>query len=363
MSNISNLKSDRFQGKYFDGKSSQPQQVEVVFGRDYGKLNFQNENLEMAWTLRDISCENYGDLVEIRQKENSGEVLIVEDGFFKAYLFDYLRKMNKLSVYQMLINMHFSKHLFLAVAILAVIVLGYFFAVPFIAEKSVVLIPETFDKKIGDSFMNEFVLNNEQDTSKTLLLNEFAEELNLNNHQELHFTVINSSIVNAFALPNGEIVVYTGILEKMDNYTELAGLIGHEVSHVNNRHSVKMLCRNLAGYVFISALFSDVNGIVTVIAENAHNLNTLSYSRAFESEADEQAVYLMMQNRIDPQGIVSLFEILEKQSEHNSQFLEFVQTHPLTSHRIEKIQKMSAENDFSYHINPKLKLLFEKIKG
>ena len=350
-------------GKYFDGKSSQPQKVEVFLDSSSDELNFRNANIEKIWLLREITYENYGNFIEIRQQESSSEFLSVDDNDFKKYLINYLRKQDKLSLYQKLIHLNFAKHLVIAATILAVIVLGYFFAVPFIAEKSVALIPETFDDKLGDSFVGEFILMNKQDTAKTLLLNEFAEEMELNNTKKLHFRVINSSTVNAFALPNGEIVIYTGILEKMDDYTQLAGLIGHEVSHVNNRHSMKMLCKNLAGYIFISALFADVNGIVAVLAENAHGLNTLSYSRSFETEADEQAVYLMAQNHIDAQGVLSLFEIIGEESKYEEyNFFEFAQTHPLTSHRIEKIQQIISSNDFSSHSNSKLKSLFEKMK-
>ena len=350
-------------GKYFDGKSSQPQIVEVLFDGDFDELNFRNDNLEIIWYLKKIKYENYGNLIEIRQEEGATEFLTVDNKYFKEQLFYYLRKKDKMSVYQKLINLKLGGHLAIAAAILAVIVLGYLFAVPYIAEKSVALIPETFDDKLGDSFIGEFILKNKQDTVKTLLLNEFAQEIDLNNTKELNFRVIKSSTVNAFALPNGEIVIFTGLLEKLNDYTELAGLIGHEAVHVNNRHSMKMLCKNLAGYIVISALFSDVNGIITVIAQNAHNLNTLSYSRSFETEADEQAVYLMAQNNINPQGILSLFEILDEETKYEeSNFFEFAQTHPLTSHRVEKIQKIISKNNFPCYSNLKLKLLFEKMK-
>jgi len=350
-------------GKYFDGKSSQPQKVGVFFDGDFDELSFRNADIDKTWYLRKIVYENCGNLIEIRTKEGENEFLVVDDEEFKKHLLNYLRKRDKLSVYQKLIHLKLGGHLAIAAAILAVIVLGYFFAVPYIAEKSVALIPETFDDKLGDSFIGEFILKNKQDTAKTLLLNEFAQEMNLNNTKKLNFRVINSSMVNAFALPNGEIVIFTGLLEKIDDYTELAGLIGHEVAHVNNRHSMKMLCRNLAGYIFVSALFADVNGIITVIAQNAHNLNTLSYSRTFETEADKQAVYLMAQNNIDPQGVLSLFKVIDEESKFDEyKFFEFAQTHPLTSHRMEKIQKIISENDFSYHDNQKLKSLFEKMK-
>jgi Zn-dependent protease with chaperone function len=349
-------------GKYFDGKSSQSQIVKVDFDCRLDELSLQNYNFKAVWRLQDVICESCGNCVEIRKKDSSDEYLSIDDREFRERLFGYLLETRRLSVYQRLVGLSFRKHLLIAAAILAVIVLGYFFAVPYIAEKSVAIIPETFDEKLGDSFISEFALMKEQDVEKTLLLNEFAQELKLNNHRNLHFRVINSPTVNAFALPNGEIIIYTGILEKMDNYTELAGLIGHEATHVNNRHSMKMLCRNLAGYIFVSALFSDVNGIVTVIAENAHSLNTLSYSRTFESEADEQAVYLMLQNRINPQGIVSLFEMLDTEAGYDNRFLEYVQTHPLTAHRIEKIQQIITENNASYTDNPKLKSLFLEMK-
>ena len=350
-------------GKYFDGQSSQPQPVEVTFDSYFEELNFKNGNVEISWLLRKISYENYGNFIEIKQEKEASEFLTIEDAKFKAQLFDYLQKKDKLSIYQQLINLNFGKHLALAAAILAILALGYRFGVPYIAEKSVALIPEIVDEKIGDGFVGKFMLENKQDSVKTLLLNEFATEMNLNNHRNLNFRVITSSTVNAFALPNGEIVIFTGILEKMNNYTELAGLIGHEVSHVNNRHSMKMLCKNLAGYLLISALLSDANGVISVIAENAHNLNALSYSRTFEYEADEQAVQLMTQNNIDPQGVLSLFKIITDESNSEKhQLWEFTQTHPFTSHRIEKIQKIISENDYTYYNNPNLEKLFEKMK-
>jgi len=350
-------------GKYFDGKSSQSQIVEVLFDGGFDELKFYNQNLKKIWFLKGIVYENYGNVIEIRQEERSSEFLTVDNKEFKEQLINYLRKQDKLSVYQKLIHLKLGTHLAIAAAILAVIVLGYLFAVPYIAEKSVALIPETFDDKLGDGFIGEFVLQNKQDTAKTLLLNEFAQEINLDNTKKLHFRVIQSSTVNAFALPNGEIVIFTGLLEKMNDYTELAGLIGHEVAHVNNRHSMKMLCKNLAGYIVISALFSDVNGIVTVLAQNAHNLNTLSYSRSFETEADEQAVYLMAENNINPQGVLSLFKILDEETKsEESSYFEFAQTHPLTSHRIEKIEKIISTNNFSYKNHPELESLFKEMK-
>jgi predicted Zn-dependent protease len=192
-------------------------------------------------------------------------------------------------------------------------------------------------------------------------LNEFARQLTLNNTRDLRFFVVESNVVNAFALPNGNIIIYTGILNKMENSGELAGLIGHEVSHVNNRHSVKTLCRNLAGYLILSALLGDVNGITAIIAENAHNLQNLSYSRQFEREADEQGTAILIQNQIDPQGMTQLFTRLEEE-ENAFAVPEFISTHPLTQDRIAKINRYIENEVYQTENHPLLDELFQSLK-
>jgi predicted Zn-dependent protease len=198
---------------------------------------------------------------------------------------------------------------------------------------------------------------------KSEAVKEFARNIEFNNTKELNFTVINSKIINAFALPDGNIFIFTGLIDKLENYEELAALMGHEVSHVNNRHSIKMLCRNLAGYIFISAIFTDVNGIVSVIADNAHNLQNLSYSRKFENEADKHGTIILMQNKINPFGMISLFTRLQEEEHASSVIPEFLQTHDVTSARINNINNFIEENNYTEEYNPALNRLFEEIKA
>jgi len=171
--------------------------------------------------------------------------------------------------------------------------------------------------------------------------------------------VVDSDIVNAFALPDGNIVIYTGLLNRMENYEELAGLIGHEATHVNQRHSLKMLCKNLAGYIFISTLLNDVNGIMAVIVDNAHNLNILSYSRNYEREADREGTDLMIQNSINPYGMIKLFERLEEDSKLT--IPELISSHPITDERIQYIQAHISTKEYEERHNDVLSSLFERL--
>ncbi|WP_446914219.1 M48 family metalloprotease, partial [Klebsiella pneumoniae] len=83
--------------------------------------------------------------------------------------------------------------------------------------------------------------------------------------------------VNAFAVPGGFIVVHDAILDEMEHHEELAGLLGHEIGHVQLRHSTKAIARSLSYYMLLSLLFGDVSGIAAVIVDNASTLNNLEY--------------------------------------------------------------------------------------
>jgi predicted Zn-dependent protease len=147
----------------------------------------------------------------------------------------------------------------------------------------------------------------------------------------------------------------------MKSADELAALIGHEASHINNRHTTKMLCRNLAGYLVVSLLFTDVNGVMAVLAENAQQLHSLSYSRKFEQEADEHGLKILMNNKINPEGMIGLFEQLDKEKEESAP--EIFSTHPLTKERVRNMKKIISGSVYEVKKHDKLNAIFEKIKS
>ena len=349
---------------YFDGITSTPCPVELMLEERINELRFNLSDGSLAiWHLRDVHYEIYGNLMEIRHVSNPMALLKVNDKAFKDDFIAHLKRKMNISRYQRIIDWGFKAHLTIAVSILALIVLGYIFVVPYIAEKSATLIPESFDDYLGKTFMLDYLTRNTVDSAKTAVLNDFANQLELDNTKQLRFTVVNSDIVNAFALPDGSVVIFTGILDKMENYDELAGLIGHEVSHINGRHSVKMLCRNLAGYLFISAILTDVNGIMAIISENAHNLQSLAYSRRFENEADEQGTFLMIRNKINPLGMVQLFSRLQDEEKNgkNIHIPEFMSSHPVTEERKNNIKQIIENKPYKEISNLELERLFRQL--
>lgn len=348
--------------KYFDGQSSIVQQVNVVFRDTLGELALRSElgNISV-WRLEDLYFDQYDSSIEVRNRHYSGAILKIDDSAFIEGFYIAMKQHKRVDIHSRLLSLGFLKIVAIAMGLLGLIVVAYFYVLPPIAEKSAALLPESVDTEIGEMFMGAFLHDNLIDTSKSKYLSEFAAELNLKNDRPLKFLVVNSSEVNAFAVPSGQIVVFSGILNDMKSSDELAALLGHEASHVNQRHSIKMLCRNLAGYMVVSLLFSDVNGVMAVLAENAQQLHSLSYSRAFEQEADELGLKILMDNKINPNGMVQLFAQLEKESKMS--IPQIISTHPLTEERKGNMRRIIAATHYEVSANEKLEWIFEQLKN
>ena len=351
----------RTTARYFDGISSIPQKVELLFDEATCIFHFEIPVIGYTqWATDEIVIEPFETVLNIHYKQDTSRFIKLNDAEFINQLNLYLKEKGKLSWYQRVIHLGFKVHLAIAITTIIAIALAYSFLIPLMAEKAVVLIPERFDNEIGQTFYADYVLLHSIDSAKTATLQQFANQLNMHNNKVLHFTVIKSNEVNAFSLPDGNVVVFTGIIESMKDYDELTGLIGHEVSHINFRHSMKMICRDLSGSIFISVMLNDANGVMSRIGQGVHNLASLSYSRKFEQQADLEGLNLMIDNHINPVGMTDLFMRLKLNTD---KFVpEFISSHPVTHDRIEYIKKAITKSHYQVMDHPKLKSLFQEIK-
>lgn len=348
-------------GIFYDGESSTPQEVSLIFDNEKLVLLFETSaDNQNSWQINDINLDVVGNKTNITNVQYPFQKLVINDQNLVAAIATAKKNSGNFDLYQQLINFGPKFYFVVAFLILGIIGLSYVYVIPWVAEKAVVLIPKEYDDKLSDGFLLKNVIFKDKDSIDSANLNLFAKELKLNNTKTLKFTVINSEEVNAFALPDGNIVVYSGILDKMKSYNELSALLSHEVSHINNRHSMKAICRNLSGYLFISVILGDANGVMAVIGDNANNLQSLSFSRAFERQADEDGFRILKSNKINPKGMSTLFSRLKDNS--LGIIPAFLSTHPLTEERIRYVDKMIKENPYSYNANPRLQYLFNKIK-
>jgi len=173
-------------------------------------------------------------------------------------------------------------------------------------------------------------------------------------HLEYHFAVLDSPVVNAFAGPGGYIYVTRGIMAMMNSEAELAVVLGHELGHVNARHSMSRLSSAtmtqlglLAGSA-ISKTFADLTDLAGV----GMQLLFLQFSRDDEREADELGVAYAREGRYNPAKMIDFFGTLEKMGDLSGGHAlpGFLSTHPLTSERIDNTRAMIMEQDQSLNI-------------
>lgn len=369
---------------YYDGKTSQPHQAEVsVFGNmltiDYQQLE---EIFQVKWEVSNIDYASF---------TGKGKTMLKYGDFPHQYLelsidsplFNELkqllpkRKEGFWAFSNELANSGFRGVLIASSIFVAFSVVFYFWVLPKIAEYIASKIPMSTEVTLGEELYDGMIKDYDIDSTKTKQLNDFAKRINFDTDYPLKFTVVDEKMVNAFAMPGGNVVVFEGILKKMDKPEQLAALLSHEVSHVKERHTLKGMARSLAGSVVISVITGDVNTVGGILIEQADNLNGLKFSRGLEKDADLKGLEIMYRNHLKPDGMVELMEHLQaeedemlgrdkkkkgdKESESQAdKILGYVSTHPLTKERIEYLKeetkgKKGVDNEDLTEIFKKLK--------
>jgi len=246
----------------------------------------------------------------------------------------------------------------------ALLAAAYIWLIPFLAERLAKKVPISYEERLGDGIYNELKPSFVIDAEKTAHINDFFRELNINSKYNIRITVVNENIANAFAMPGGNIIVYDKLIADMSGYEELAALLSHEFTHVNEKHTTRSLFRKLASSLFLSILLGDVGAVGNVIINNADDLKGLSYSRKLEKEADMNGLKLLSERKIDCNGFIRLFELLQKEvSETKDQPAEWISSHPDLKKRIAYTRSNELFNKNGVEVNETLKTLFLKIKS
>lgn len=151
------------------------------------------------------------------------------------------------------------------------------------------------------------------------------------------------NVVNAFALPGGQVFITTALVSEFETEDELAGVLGHEIGHVVARHGAERIAKQeltqgLTGAAVVAS--GDYN--TAQAAQMIAGLVNMSYGRDQELESDDLGVRFMVQAGYDPEALISVMEILEKASGGQRQ-PEFMSTHPSPENRVQRIREAIAK--------------------
>lgn len=150
-------------------------------------------------------------------------------------------------------------------------------------------------------------------------------------------------VVNAFALPGGQVFITAALFNKLDSEDQLAGVFGHEIGHVVARHGAERIAKEeltqgLTGAAVVAS--GDYN--TAQAAQMIAGLVNMSYGRDQELESDDLGVRFMSQAGYNPEALIEVMKILEAASGGQRQ-PEFLSTHPSPENRIQKIRDAIAK--------------------
>jgi predicted Zn-dependent protease len=154
-----------------------------------------------------------------------------------------------------------------------------------------------------------------------------------------HFAVNDSDYINAFATPGGNIVITKGMIRVLHNESELAGVLGHEVSHVVRKHHLNAMRKNAAFGLLMQGVQagSKNQDLVNALAAPTKELYARGLDKSDEFEADRMGVIIAARAGYDPWGLPSALQTLAGVNPDDTYVKLLFKTHPAPSARLEKL--------------------------
>ncbi len=231
------------------------------------------------------------------------------------------------------------------VGVIGGLALGLWFGGDVLVASAVGRIPVEWEQRLGETAYRDFMLQHTvvKDGPAVAAVHEISQRLIdhiPDNPYTFEISVVESDVVNAFALPGGYVVVFSALIQKAESGEEVAGVLSHEFSHVLERHALERIVKQLGVVAMLGIILGDQQGLAGLMKQIGAELLSLKFSRSQETEADVTGLQLLHRARIDPSGMVTFFQRL---SEKENGGIEWLSTHPMSAGRAERLRRQIAE--------------------
>ena len=223
---------------------------------------------------------------------------------------------------------------------------------PVTGKKQVVLMSEAQEIEMGKSADPEIIAQYGLYEDKTLqdFINQKGKEMAAVSHRpnlDYHFRIVDSDILNAFAIPGGYVYFTRGIMAHFNNEAEFAGVLGHEIGHVTARHSVIQQRNAMLGQIGLIAgmVVAPELGEFAQTASQGLSLLFLKFGRDDERQSDQLGAEYSSRIGYDAEEMAGFFNTLErKTAQSGSEALpSFLSTHPNPGDRNVAVSKAAKE--------------------
>ncbi len=208
-----------------------------------------------------------------------------------------------------------------------------------------------YEEKLGEIIVKDILSTNPDfreiknpvlDSAMNIITKRLTDNIGLTDYQ-YHIRVIESSEVNAFTLPGGNIFVFAGLIQFSEHPEEVAAVLSHEMGHVEKRHVVSKLVKEL-GLAFIVGILT--NGDPMIISEVGKTAISTVFDREQEREADQFGLDLLAKSNVSPQAMATFFRRLEREKGTYNKALEILMTHPHVNSRIKASMEYKTPENF-----------------
>ncbi|MFZ7167107.1 MAG: M48 family metallopeptidase [Bacteroidota bacterium] len=206
------------------------------------------------------------------------------------------------------------------------------------------------EQKLGELFWEAFK-KTERENQNIHVLNSVDSIItaicraNIIDRENIKIHILNKDDINAFALPNGHLIIYSGLIVSTDNQEELTGVICHEIAHIELNHVMKKLVKEIGLSVLISMTTGSSGEI---IKETAKMLSSSAFDRSLEKEADIKAVDYLTKARVNPEPFANFLYKLSDKEQETTRYFTWISTHPDSRERAEYIIEYNKENIIEY---------------
>ncbi len=202
-------------------------------------------------------------------------------------------------------------------------------------------ITENVDEQLGDVFWKSYSAEmvEVKDEKLVLPILQMVNQLCSSNgikSSTIKVHVVNNKEINAFAMPGRHLVVHTGLIDFADHQEEIAGVVAHEIAHIESGHVVKKLGKEIGLSVILNLTLGDIGG--EVVRNALSTITSTAYDRSLEKDADLKAVDYMLKAKMDPSMLSSFLAKLAEQSK-TPEVLQWVNTHPDSKERVRYINE------------------------
>lgn len=199
---------------------------------------------------------------------------------------------------------------------------------------------QNMEEKVGDLFWKLMKRSEKEITSAALVspVDSLLFQICIKNkidRTKIKFHFIEKDEINAFALPNNHLIVYSGLINACENESELCGVLSHELAHMEKDHIMNKLVKDFGLSALIS--MSTGNGNSELIKETIKHLSSTAYDRSLESEADMTAVEYLIKANIDPEPFANFLYRLSNKDKNLPSQVYWISTHPDSKERAAKI--------------------------